>query len=100
MKMLLIAYNVSIENELLEELPKLGVQCFTQWPRVLGQGKTTGARFDSAVWPGANGMLMATVEDTDAPRIMHAINQMRNTTAKRDGLKAFQLNVEAVTGDI
>ena len=100
MKMILVAYNVSIEAELIEELPKMGVHCFTQWPRVYGRGNATGARFDNAVWPGANGMLMAVVEDAAAPQVMAAIGHLRDTIARRDGLKAFQLNVEAVTGEL
>lgn len=100
MKMILITYNVSIESEIIEALPGLGLHCFTQWPRVLGQGQSTGARFDSAVWPGANGMLMAVVEDGTARAAMAGLEHMRMTVAKRDGLKAFLLNVEGVTGGV
>ena len=35
-----------------------GSPCFTQWPRVLGKGVSTGPKMDNDVWPGANSAIM------------------------------------------
>jgi len=100
MKMLLVVYNVSIEEEVKALLNRSGALCFTQWPRLIGSGKSTGTRLDDNVWPGANGALFSVVEDGKAAELMAAIDVLRNGSAKREGLKAFLLNVEASTGEL
>ncbi len=100
MKLIFIVYNISIEAEVQKLLQEQKVDCFTQWPRLYGQGQTTGPRMDTNVWPGANSALMAVVEDAQAPTLMNAIQQLRDGEAKREGIKAFQLPVEAMTGKI
>ncbi|MBO4296882.1 MAG: hypothetical protein J5863_09010 [Desulfovibrio sp.] len=100
MKMLLIVFNVSIEDEVKALLAREGAACFTQWPRLLGVGQTAGARFDDNVWPGANGALFTVLEDEKARRLMAAVDAFRQGDARREGLKAFLLNVEAATGEL
>ena len=100
MKLIFIVYNISIDAEVQKLLKEQNVPCFTQWPRLYGQGKTTGPRMDTSVWPGANAALMAVVEDSQAPALMNAVQVLRDTDAKREGIKAFQLPVEAMTGGI
>jgi len=100
MKLIFIVYNISIESEVQNLLKQEKVDCFTQWPRLYGQGQTTGPRMDTGVWPGANSALMAVVEDDHAPKLMDAIQKLRDGDGKREGIKAFQLPVEAMTGGV
>lgn len=100
MKLIFIVYNISIEEEVQTLLQEQKVCCFTQWPRLYGQGQSTGPRMDTSVWPGANSAIMAVVEDGMAGPLMDAIQQLRDGDAKREGIKAFQLPVEAMTGKI
>ena len=100
MKMLMVVFNISIEDEVKEIIDKHGAVCFTQWPRLLGVGQSTGARFDNSVWPGANGALFTVLEDEKARRLMAAVDTFRQGDARREGLKAFLLNVEAATGEL
>ena len=100
MKMLLVVFNVSIEDEVKALFAREGAVCFTQWPRLLGVGQSTGARFDNSVWPGANSALFTVLEDEKARRLMAAVDALRRGDARREGLKAFLLNVEAATGEL
>ncbi|MCQ2396307.1 MAG: transcriptional regulator [Lentisphaeria bacterium] len=100
MKLIFIVYNISIEEDVQNILSRMNVQCFTQWPRLLGKGITTGPRMDTSVWPGANSALMAVVEDSQAKPLMDAVQALRDGAAKREGIKAFQLPVEAMTGNL
>lgn len=100
MKLIFIVYNISIEEDVQEMLSHQKVQCFTQWPRLLGKGQTTGPRMDTSIWPGANSALMAVVEDSQAKPLMDAVQALRDGAAKREGIKAFQMPIEAMTGSI
>ncbi|MCQ2403450.1 MAG: hypothetical protein MJ202_06970 [Lentisphaeria bacterium] len=100
MKLIFIVYNISIGEDVQELLRRQNVECYTQWPRLMGVGKSTGPRMDSNVWPGANSALMAVVEDEKAKPLMDAIQALRDGDAKLEGIKAFQLPVEAMTGGI
>ncbi len=99
MKMVLVVYNISVEEEVQEVLRKADVPCFTQWPRLLGKGVSTGPRMDTSVWPGANSALMTVVEDARARELLQAFQHLREGEAAREGVKAFLLPVEAMTGD-
>ncbi|MGN0867290.1 MAG: PG0541 family transporter-associated protein [Oligosphaeraceae bacterium] len=99
MKMVLVVYNISVEEEVQDVLRNAGVPCFTQWPRLLGKGVSTGPRMDTSVWPGANSALMTVVEEAKARELLQAFQSLREGAAAREGVKAFLLDVEAMTGD-
>ena len=99
MKMLLVIYNIAIETELFELLNKNGLECFTQWPRVLGKGPSTGPKMDSAVWPGANASIFTVLPAEKATQRLQAIGKLREAVGQHEGIKAFILNVEAMTGE-
>jgi len=94
MKMVLIAYNEAIDEEVMELLEDAAVGGYTQWTGVLGQGATSGPHLLSHVWPKANNVLFAVVEDATAEALMAAAGRLKQTAA-REGIQAFVLNVEA-----
>ena len=95
MKAVTAIFNVAIEEEVQEVLRRCGVRHFTQWPRVVGQGPTTGPRMDNHVWPGATSALESIVEDAQAGPLMDALQALRDSPAGRQaGLYAFQTAVE------
>ncbi|NLF93253.1 MAG: hypothetical protein GX564_05135 [Oligosphaeraceae bacterium] len=100
LKMLIIVYNISIQEEVMDLLEAQGVTCFTQWPRLVGRGVTTGPRLDNDVWPGANAAVMTVVEEEQAGKLMLAVQAFRDEIGEHEGVKAFQLPVEKMTGDI
>ncbi len=97
MKLIFLVYNISIEEDVRILLRNQRVEGFTQWPRLLGRGKSTGPRMDDNVWPGANSAILAVVPDEKAPALMEAIQKLREGDARREGIKAFQIPVEAMS---
>jgi len=100
MKMILIVFNISILDEVHELIEELGVTCFTQCPRLVGKGVSSGPKMDNNVWPGANTALMIVTSDEMAGKIMDAVQKMRDDIGSHEGIKAFQMPVEKMTGEI
>ena len=100
MKMLMIVYNISLSNEVISLLDSLKVTCFTQWPRVIGRGQSTGPKYDNDVWPGANAAIMVVADEAKTDELFKAIAHLRDEIGTHEGVKAFQLAVERMTGDI
>lgn len=100
MKMILIVFNISIQEEVHDLMDELGVTCFTQWPRLVGKGVSSGPKMDNNIWPGANTALMIVTITEMAEKIMEAVQKMREDIGTHEGIKAFQLPVEKMTGEI
>lgn len=100
LKMLLVVFNISIQEEVLETITANGTTCFTQWPRLTGNGKSTGPKMDNNVWPGANSAIMTVAPKYIIDNIFADIQHLRDEIGTHEGVKAFILNVENMTGDI
>ena len=100
MKMIIIVFNISIQEEVLATLETLGVTCFTQWPRLIGKGVSTGPKMDDNVWPGVNSAIMVVTSEEMAEKLMREIQGLRDEVGMHEGIKAFQLAVEKMTGEI
>jgi len=97
MKMILIAYNEALDAEVMERLQACcGVARFTKWTKVLGQGSHSEPHLLNHIWPKANNVLLACVEDAKAVKMMAAVREARQTLG-REGIKAFLLPVDDVT---
>lgn len=94
MKMVLAVYNVAVDEEVMEAVREAGVACYTKWPRVVGEGQTTGPRLDDHIWPGANCATLMVVPDELVPKVMSVLQGLRDTIGRTEGVKAFVLNVE------
>lgn len=97
MKMVIIAYNEAIDDEVMESLISCCVDCWTKWRKVLGQGKASEPHLDSTVWPGANNVCMLVLEDEKVKLLLAQIAKLRGKLSK-EGIKAFVLPVEEVSG--
>ena len=95
MKMVMIIYNEAIDEEVMSALQACCIDSFTKWQRVLGKGKLSGSHLDSSVWPGANNVCMAVVEDSKTGVILTQVKTLRKTLGK-EGIKAFVLPVEEI----
>ncbi|HEA46905.1 MAG TPA: transcriptional regulator [bacterium] len=95
MKLVLIVYNVAIEEEVMESLKEIGVENYTKWDRVLGKGKTSGTHLDTDVWPGVNHMLAIAVEDEKKDKIMARVRELKSKEVlRREGIGVFVLPLE------
>jgi nitrogen regulatory protein PII len=91
-EMILVVFNSSIEDEIMEALKKAGMTCYTKLPDVQGVGTYSEPRLDSHVWPGTNTMLLITVEAADRERILQAVREMKEIH-RQEGVSAFVLPV-------
>ena len=96
MKLVLIAYNEAIDDEVMEQLNAVGIEGYTKWTEVLGKGQASGPHLLSHIWPKGNHALVVVTEDASAEKLLEAIRGIRKATAK-EGVKAFLLPVEQVT---
>ena len=97
MKLVTIFANISIAEDILDVLHALGIEFYTQMPRIVGNGPVTGPRLDSHVWPGANTGFQIVADDAQASRLMDKLQEMRDSDAGRQsGLYAFMSPVERV----
>ena len=96
MKLVLVAYNEAIEEELAETLEASGVKHYTKWTKVLGSGYSGGLRLDTHIWPGANNVVALMLNDEKAAEIMAGIRELKENR-RGEGLKAFLLPVDDVT---
>ncbi len=100
LKMLLIVYNIALEDEVGDLMKAQGAPCFTQWPRLVGKGVSTGPKMDNDVWPGANSAIFTVLPEPKAREVMAAVQALRDEVGSHEGIKAFLLNVEEMTGDV
>ena len=95
MKLVMIAYNEAIDDEVMEQLNAAGAEGYTKWTEVLGKGRTSGPHLLSHVWPKGNHVLATVVGNDVAERLLAKIRSLRESAGK-EGVKAFVLNVEDV----
>lgn len=96
MKMLLIAYNEAVDEEVMDVLKASAVEGYTKWTKVLGKGKSSGPHLLTHVWPKANNVLMIGAENEQAEKILEAVRTLRNIVG-HEGVKAFLMPLEAIT---
>ena len=97
MKLVLIAYNEAVDEEVMELLDETGAQGYTKWTQVLGKGRTSGPHLLSHVWPKGNNALFVVLADDVAAKLLAAARKLRQAVG-REGIKAFVLNVEDQLG--
>lgn len=87
MKMLLIIFRDSLEEEIHGLLKDLGVKAFTELHKVGGTGET-GAAFHSFTWPGMNALVLAALPEDQADRVAKGLKEFRDQRIQQQrGLK-------------
>jgi len=94
-KLILIAHNVNINEEVMEGLKELEIKNYTKWDRVLGRGIKGGPHLDTPVWPGYNCVLAIALEEERVPILVSKIESLKQRFSK-EGIKAFILPVEQI----
>lgn len=82
MKMLLVIFRQSLDEDVRELLRSLNVKAFTEAPRVFGIGEA-GRSDDSFEWPGFNSMILAAMEDEQAAYVIDKLKEFRDHLTKR-----------------
>ena len=96
MKLIMIAYSRSVDEEIMEILQANSVEGYTKWTRVLGKGKSSGPHLGDHVWPKLNNVLAVAVPDDKVTPVLSGVREMRERIAS-EGVKAFVLDIEEAT---
>jgi len=95
MKMLLIIYDVTYDEQVMETLSKCCVTGFTKWEKVLGKGKRSEPKMDDAIWPGYNCAVMVAAEpELESVLLSSLANLLKEIGDK--ALKVFAWPLEKV----
>lgn len=89
MKAIWIMHDIALTEDIQRLLEDEGVVGVSRWPRMVGRGPQTGARFDNHVWPGANAGWCVVLEDSRAAALLARLAALRRARQGRAGLWAF-----------
>jgi nitrogen regulatory protein PII len=93
-EMVMVIFNSSIEDEMMEALQGAGMTYYTKLVNVQGVGTCSEPRLDSHVWPGTNTMFLVCTDSDRKEKLLQAVRQVSNIH-KEEGVKAFVLPVTA-----
>ncbi len=75
MKMLILIFRSSLNEQVLSVLDELKLPGYTESTEVYGTG-SMGRAFDSHAWPGYNSMVLSAVGEDDARRVAEAMKEL------------------------
>jgi len=93
MKLVIIAYNEALDEEVIEALSASGLESFTRWKQVEGKGTKSGYHLGNHIWPGYVNVLMVGTNDENAARLVEELKKLKSQFS-HEGVKAFVLPVE------
>lgn len=96
LKMVIVVYNETLDDEVMEVLGNCTMQNYTKVTGVLGKGETSGTHMGTDVWPGRNNVLYVACEEKQARQILSCVRELRKALG-REGVKAFVLPLEEMT---
>ena len=81
MKMLLIVFRESLEEEIVALLNELNIKAFTELHKVSGTGET-GDAFHSFAGSGVNSMILAALPEDQSERLVEKLKDFREERAR------------------
>ena len=99
MKMLMMIFKESLEEEIKALLARYNVKAFTEMHEVTGMGEG-GASLHSLSWPGFNNLVMAAMPEADADKVIHALKEYREGLEKKQGNSKIPLRVFSLPCDL
>ena len=96
MKMVMLAYNEALDNEVMEILESCLMKNYTKITGVFGCGTSSGTHLGTDIWPGRNNVLYVACEDAVGKKIITLVKQIRKSLGA-EGIKAFLMPLEELT---
>lgn len=97
-KMVLICYNESIDEEVMDILDEHRIKKYTKWKNVKGAGAGSGKHLGNAVFPGENNVLMMSMSAERAESIINYVKELRKEF-RAEGVKAFSWTIDEIEYD-
>ncbi len=100
MKMIMIVFRESLEEDIRALLGENEVEAFTEMVDVVGKGEA-GAAFHSVSWPGLNNMILVALPEVQANRVVAALKTFHDKQVQRERgakipMRVFTLPCELV----
>lgn len=86
LRQVMIIYDEALRPDVMEALHEHGIQHYTRWTGVVGEGET-GPRHGDPVWPGLNDVLLTVVEESTVAPLVETLHQVRDSFTVRPGLR-------------
>jgi len=93
MKMVMIAYNEAIDDEVMDIMAGCALKSYTKLTKVYGSGLMSGTHLGNDIWPGLNNILYVACDDDKAGLLIARVRETR-TRLGSEGIKAFAMPVE------
>ena len=93
MKMVMIAYNEAIDDEVMEDLKNCSIENYTKINGAFGKGNASGTHLGDDIWPGRNNILYVACLEAQAKQLLSCIKELRKKLGS-EGLKGFVWNLE------
>ncbi len=93
MKMVMIAYNEALDNEVMEILGDCELKNYTKIAGVFGCGTSSGTHLGTDIWPGRNNLLYVACEEKESRKIIASVKEMHKSLGA-EGIKAFLMPLE------
>lgn len=95
MKMYMIIYDASFDEDVTDTLTSCCITGFTKWRRVLGRGERSDPKMDDAVWPGYNSTIMMAVDIPEEPEVTEALKGLYGRMGSM-GLRLYSWPIEKI----
>jgi len=83
MKVVFIFYYAEYDEDIMAILEKINVKSYSKLEQILGKGKTSNPRLNTAVWPGFNNALIVGVKDEEKKEML--LQALRKYSDKHQG---------------
>lgn len=77
MRMVMVIYRYSLDQEIRHALTSLGINAFTEVPKIVGVGDA-GQAFGSLTWPGHHAILLSALENEQAEQVIGVLKEFRD----------------------
>ncbi len=93
MKMFLIIYCESADEDVIAALKEAGIHGYTKMVEARGEGTESEPKLGTHCWPGKNNILFMALPDEEIPRISARVHSLK-VQHPRAGVRSFLLPME------
>lgn len=95
MRLLIVVYDMGIDETLMERLEAIGVTHWTKTFNAHGEGHT-GRKLGDQIWPGMNNLLYLQLEEDRVAEVAAAIRDLQEGYRLQPGIALWSLPVEVL----